>query len=57
MVRISGSVVKSLNNALIYYRIQDYQRPTFFPPRNGVERLREGKGILPPNVSVLYEPK
>lgn len=24
---------------------------------NGVERLREGKGILPPNVDVCYEPK
>ncbi|XP_037645857.1 probable tRNA N6-adenosine threonylcarbamoyltransferase, mitochondrial [Sebastes umbrosus] len=24
---------------------------------NGVERLREGKGILPPNVDVRYEPK
>lgn len=24
---------------------------------NGVERLREGKGILPPNVDVSYEPK
>ncbi|XP_072252604.1 tRNA N6-adenosine threonylcarbamoyltransferase, mitochondrial [Leuresthes tenuis] len=24
---------------------------------NGVERLREGKGILPPNVNVNYEPK
>ncbi|XP_037542202.1 probable tRNA N6-adenosine threonylcarbamoyltransferase, mitochondrial [Nematolebias whitei] len=24
---------------------------------NGVERLREGKGILPPNVDVFYEPK
>nr|XP_046259978.1 probable tRNA N6-adenosine threonylcarbamoyltransferase, mitochondrial isoform X2 [Scatophagus argus] len=24
---------------------------------NGVERLREGKGILPPNVDVHYEPK
>ncbi|XP_047456347.1 probable tRNA N6-adenosine threonylcarbamoyltransferase, mitochondrial [Mugil cephalus] len=24
---------------------------------NGVERLREGKGILPPDVNVLYEPK
>ncbi|KAM3608458.1 uncharacterized protein V6R79_025982 [Siganus canaliculatus] len=24
---------------------------------NGVERLREGKGILPPHVDVLYEPK
>ncbi|XP_045909273.1 probable tRNA N6-adenosine threonylcarbamoyltransferase, mitochondrial [Micropterus dolomieu] len=24
---------------------------------NGVERLREGKGILPPNVDVYYEPK
>lgn len=25
--------------------------------RNGVERLREGIGILPPNVDVCYEPK
>lgn len=24
---------------------------------NGVERLREGKGILPPNVDICYEPK
>ncbi|KAG7240509.1 hypothetical protein INR49_026793 [Caranx melampygus] len=24
---------------------------------NGVERLREGKGILPPNADVFYEPK
>uniref|UniRef100_A0A3Q1BV87 N(6)-L-threonylcarbamoyladenine synthase n=1 Tax=Amphiprion ocellaris TaxID=80972 RepID=A0A3Q1BV87_AMPOC len=24
---------------------------------NGLERLREGKGILPPNVDVCYEPK
>lgn len=28
-----------------------------FSTRNGVERLREGKGILPPNTDVGYEPK
>lgn len=32
---------------------------SFFSPllRNGVERLREQRGILPPNVDVRYEPK
>lgn len=30
---------------------------SFLPSRNGVERLREGKGILPPNVDVCYQPK
>lgn len=29
----------------------------FSSQRNGVERLREQRGILPPNVDVSYEPK